>query len=56
MPVRCTTRTLPAVVPGTGTDVDDPVAVRHHRLVVLRHVEEVWSDGILDNSTPDPGC
>ena len=28
----------------------------HHRLVVLRHVEEVWSDGILDNSTPDPGC
>ena len=25
-----------------------------HRLAVLRQGGEVWSDGVLDNSTPDP--
>src|SRR6478609_2332190 len=28
---------LAAVVPGAGAEVDDPVTVRHHRLVVLDH-------------------
>src|SRR5690606_12618630 len=28
---------LPAVVTGARTDVDDPVGVGHHRLVVLDH-------------------
>lgn len=53
----------PAVVTGTGTDVDDPVGVGHHRLMVLDHDHRLpglheaveQSEDVLDVGQVQPG-